>query len=693
MRSVQVYIEGQRLELFNDESIKINLSIQNIADISKQYADFTQTFSVPASPTNNAIFEHFYLNEVDATFDYNLKRNAYIEIDYSPFRSGKIQLNKATLKGTQAYSYAITFYGKLTNLMDIIKDFKLKDLPFNEYTHLYNGDEVLDRITDDVTNYDIRYPLITGSRYWSYDDGTTTDIKTTSGAVLYTELFPAISIDKVFTLIETQYDIDFQGTWRIDKRWKDCYLLLKKGKDFQYFTKAIDLLYNNIVVTAFDNLTVALFPINDTVIESKNRKLKDYYRTLDPYYNTTTQSFVSYFEWLYLQPDDTMSHRITMAISNADTTTKFYILVYENNILTNTFTHIGNGNIEVYYRESDTSFDTKKKINFKIKSNQADPSFNTEILSRYDFVRTESGEVLQGNLQATQPSQALNDDTFDVDNFIPDMTIKDFLAGVMKQFNLVFDPLLDEDNNAELVMRVEPLDTWYQRGGVIDITDYVDVSDIEIEATKLYKSISFEYQKSESLLNTEYRDTFNAEYGDLKYLFPYEGEEFKIQLPFENLLQTTFTGTDLQVGLLINKDFQGYDNKPILLYKYDLQACDFKFDKGASVVSVSNYIPFGQDLEYNGNDLTLHFNSENSTLLLEPILRTSFFNYYQGYLENLFDNKQRMVKVKAELPISLIQNLRLNDRLIINDKRFYINNIELELTSGKCNLELIYDFR
>ena len=45
----------------------------------------------------------------------------------------QIQLNKATLKDTQASSYAITFYGKLTNLIDILGDKKLKDLDFNEY--------------------------------------------------------------------------------------------------------------------------------------------------------------------------------------------------------------------------------------------------------------------------------------------------------------------------------------------------------------------------------------------------------------------------------------------------------------------------------------------------------------------------------------------------------------------------------
>jgi hypothetical protein len=683
MRSVQVYIEGQRLELFNDESIKINLSLQNISDISKQYADFTQTFSVPASPTNNAIFQHFYQNEVDSTFDYNKKKDAYIEIDYTPFRSGKIQLNKATLKGTQAYSYAITFYGKLTNLLDIIKDFKLKDLPFNEYTHAYNGDAVYNRITDDVTDYDIRYPLISGRRLWSYNDATTTDIKTTSGAIVYTELFPAISIDKIFTLINTQFDIDFTGVWRLDKRWKDCYLLLKKGKDFEYTTESIDLIYNSLSISVFQDLDLSL---------TENVSLLGYYSGLTPYYEVSSNSFTSRFADEYLISTDTMGHVINVDIAGGASNIKWFIEVYEDNVLISTPTRIGNGIIQVYNREWNGGGDTLRRIKLKIKANQTVASFTAYATSTYSLV-SDSGD-LQGNLLASHGTQALTGDTFDFTSFIPDMTIKDFMSGVMKQFNLVFDPLsMNEENSADLSLRVEPLDMWYQRGGLIDITDYVNIDEIEIEIPKLYKSIDFKYQKSESFLNRQYTDLFNTEYGDLKYIYPYDGEDFKIELPFENLLQTTFTSTDLQVGYILDKNFQGYDNKPILIYKYDKQTCDFKFDKGASTVTVSEYIPFGQDLEYNGENLALHFRSENSSLLLEPILRTSFFNYYQGYLENLFDNKQRMVKVKAELPISLIQGLKLNDRLLINDKRFYINNIEIELTSGKCNLELIYDFR
>ena len=61
MRTVQVYIEGQRLDLFDDEQINVTSTQQNVQDISKVFTDFSQSFSVPASVKNNEIFHHFYV--------------------------------------------------------------------------------------------------------------------------------------------------------------------------------------------------------------------------------------------------------------------------------------------------------------------------------------------------------------------------------------------------------------------------------------------------------------------------------------------------------------------------------------------------------------------------------------------------------------------------------------------------------
>ena len=73
MRTVQVYIEGQRLDLFDDESINVTSTQQNVQDISKVFSDFSQSFSVPASATNNAIFQHFYQNDVESEASFSEK--------------------------------------------------------------------------------------------------------------------------------------------------------------------------------------------------------------------------------------------------------------------------------------------------------------------------------------------------------------------------------------------------------------------------------------------------------------------------------------------------------------------------------------------------------------------------------------------------------------------------------------------
>ena len=47
MRQVQVYIEGNKLDLFQDEQINVTSKQQDINDISKVFSDYSQSFSVP----------------------------------------------------------------------------------------------------------------------------------------------------------------------------------------------------------------------------------------------------------------------------------------------------------------------------------------------------------------------------------------------------------------------------------------------------------------------------------------------------------------------------------------------------------------------------------------------------------------------------------------------------------------------
>ena len=56
MYTIELYIDGKRVDLFKDESVKLTDSIQNVRDIDKVFTAFSQTFSLPASKVNNQIF-------------------------------------------------------------------------------------------------------------------------------------------------------------------------------------------------------------------------------------------------------------------------------------------------------------------------------------------------------------------------------------------------------------------------------------------------------------------------------------------------------------------------------------------------------------------------------------------------------------------------------------------------------------
>jgi len=683
-RGVQIYIEGQRLDLFDDEKILINLTVQNLADISKSFTDFTQSFTIPASDRNNRIMQHFYENAVDATLDYGIRRSANIELDLAPFREGLMALEKSNLKNGKVESYTITFYGKLLSFKDLIKDDKLKVLNFNEYGFEYSGEAILDRIIDDVTDYDIRFPLISADRYWSYGDGNNTDITTVAGAIDYSELFPSISISKIITLIGTQYDIDFVGNFMNDERFVNCHLLLRNGDGFRVYT---------------ENITVDITNTEDEIIDNFSSLSLDWF----DHTNNTVLSAIPPMVVTGASGTTDIStiSRISISLTPSELLATYYIEVYEDGNLISTLSFMGAISSQVLYERTvpagdNTAFSNYKDISFKIKSTTvmtAAYNIQNETVQTAYFTNVGSYTgTAQIIMTGGSVSMSLST-TFDVNNYIPDMTINDFLTGVGKMFNLVFYPLTVLDSNATLTMLLEPLDDWYNRGAVIDVTKHIDVTDIQISQPQLYKEINFEFEKSDSLINQTYFEQFNANYGNFLYKYLYDGGTFNIKVPFENLLQTKFSETELQVGYLLNKSYQSYVNKPILLYKYPKQVCEFKFDVGATTEDVVEYIPFGQDLLYNGENLTLNFNSENSSLLLIPIFNTTFSNYYGQHLLNLYDNKQRLSTVKGVFPISLLTNLQLNDRLIIRDKRYIINSIQLELTSGDVTLELLNDLR
>jgi hypothetical protein len=661
-RKVQIYIEGERLELFEDEKISVTSSIQNVQDIAKTFTDLSQSFTVPASEHNNAIFKHFYENAIDDSYDYQVRRDARIEIDLIPFRTGKIQLEKANVKKGQAQSYSITFYGDLRTLQDYFGEDKLNTLDMSPYTHEYTGAEVKTRITSS-SSYDIRYPLISSDRVWSYGDNTNTDISKNSHHIHYYELFPAVRISKVFEAIETKYDIDFQGLFLNDKRFTNCYLWLKNKDTFAFYSdrKALDF-------TAVSQATgVGTAAILDTNVLKFKYDPANSIGSAVPGTLKQIQFYVSAFK-----------------VGGVDAlTSDVFIDVYQD------------GNLIATVSGDDAQYTGVVDWDY---------SLDTE----FSFVGRAEGDVIVGhwcelnlliNGSLTDDNGnfldyayvTVADNTFtkdlDISGNFPEMKISDFVSGVLKQFNLTCYGL------SSTIFQIEPLEDWYSKGRVIDVTKHIDIDSIDYERVKLYKKIGFKHLKSATILNTQFAANNNREYGDLEQVYNYDGGEYVIQLPFENLCHQKFTGTDLQVGYSLDKTLAPIIPQPILLYMNEQKTVSFYFNDGTSTTEITTYMPFGQDLIYNSSRYTLNFGQDNSTFFLEPIERNIFKVYYYNYLANLYSKKQRLVSCKGLFPTPILTSLKMNDRILIRDKRYIINEIKTETTTGDVDLVLLNDFR
>jgi hypothetical protein len=666
MRKVQLYIEGNRIELFNDEQIQVTSSIQNVQDISKTFTDFSQGFTVPASDVNNVFFEHWYNSDIDFTTDNNLRKDAYIEINLSTFRKGKVQLDGATLTNGKPSSYKLTFYGEGVTLKDTFGEDLLSDLDYTSYAHDFTSAEVLARIEDANNTYDVKYPLITSNRIWEYqavppnaplpnwlvNTLTQNDIHTNSGAINKAELFPALRVSKIFEEIQNKYGITFQGAFLQDERFTDLFLWYKGKEVLVQYSLAQNLVADTITPT-FTN-----YDLTNTYTAATN--------------TIQMQELAG-----------VITHRLIYEVTSTTTSQNYIIDVYQNGNLYNTIEDSGTGTYTLDIINQTTGLDVLYTFNIRTQGANV---VNSELRYEVDYIT--AGSVNTDYLTVVYDPLTLNL-MIDLAANAPVMKIADFFAGILKVFNMTVYSITDGE------YWVEPLDDWYSKGAVIDVSEYVDVNTIEHARMPLYKKISFKYQDSECFLNKNFSQTFNKAYGDTTYQYNYDGGEFTVEVPFENLLQQKFNGTQvLQVGYSLNSEYTPYIPKPVLLYQYRNQECDFKWaNDGGGHSTVIDYTPFGQDLLYNNTDYTLNFAPETSTILDYPVQNTLFANYYFSYLYNLYNLKQRLVSVKAKLPVSLLTGLQLNDRLVIRDRRYIINEMKTNLTTGDADLQLILDFR
>lgn len=645
-------INYQKVDLFKDENIEINLTSKNISDISKIFAEFTQGFTVPASPNNNRIFNYWFDADVDSgLFNANKRINAYIEINSLPFKYGSIQLDTCKLKSGQVSSYGLTFFNKVVNLSDSFGDLELKDLDLSALDHSYNKTDVTSAMySDSIHSGDIYYPMITSTKNINYGDGSDNDIIDSGNTIKFTDFKPAIRLIKIIEAIEAKFNIEF-------------------SRDF--FDRSV--FYNLFMWLHKDSKGVDVTGQRQKIDFTNKGDLEDYagitVNLADDYLITDVSQ--AYYDKM------TVSIKITPSTG------------YEN---------------VPYVLECDVDGELFSRINekkgttwssFITKKGTQQHTFHVNTTQEFKF-QTELRITIIGLSYkfALFPEQTVVGN-ISISKNMPTLKLKDFFSSLINQFNLIIVPKTSN------IFYVDTLDNWYNNGDTFDITKYVDIDEISIKRPDVKKLIEFKYQEAGAVLGKQFLDNNGIGYGDLKAKYDdIAGSDLKIESQFENLLFERLQNetivpnviSNLHLGSSIDLKLEPYSGKPYMFYKNGL------VNLGTNIyvdgIAFENIFLTATEDNYNFNQITnsLNFSSEISTYFLTIVNSSLYSNFWENYISDLYNSKTRVLNLKAKLPISILYKLSLNDKLIINKRKYKISNLKINLINGDADLEIFTDY-
>lgn len=671
---LSLYIGNNKIDLFEDESIELKSSVQDVNDITKNTTDFTKNFKVPASSNNNRTFKHYYDASIENTFDARTKVDARLELDNIVFRYGKASLLSVDVKYGKPSAYSLVFYGNLVNLKDKVKDDYLSVIDLSAYDHEFSAINVKTGLTSSLFSGSIVYPLMAKKRYYydsSASDHTDTDTITNIAyhashgnehGVRFSELKPSIKLIRIIEAIESKYEIEFSRDFFGKNEFDKIYMWLNTdtSKSVEKFTEVIDFDGGN---TTYVNLT-----------------------TNTGTFNTLVSSVPAWF-----------LHDLT--VIPTDDNIDYTVRVYLNGELFGEYENSGESVVSLTSQAMGIS-------SFGINNNY---TMYYEIVAPANFVYSAGWDNTRTTVFGTETtlltttSTSIITNDFRISPNLPRIKVIDFLKGLFQMFKLVV-----VQKNPRAPIYVNTLIDYYAEGVVYDLTNYIDSSSHTVERAKLLSQITYKFKEPKTILNEQFELNTGLGYGDEQAILETEdgetldGGSLEISLPFEQVVYERLTNqedgvvTNIQYGAIINSEMEAENIAPHLHYSVNINigSDNVSFldeDNNSSSLGVLN-IP-SHTITLNEPQHSLIFGSELSTFNQELIYNTLYKRYHSDFISSIFNIKRRTFKYTAyNLPYRYLMSLDLNDIIKIKEEYYRINSFSPNLLTGKVSFELINSF-
>ena len=684
MQKLQLYIQGTRMDMFDDESVSITDTIKNIKDVSKIFTEFTRTFNLPASKANNKIFKHYYNFNIQDGYDARVRVPAQIDLNFLPYKKGYIKLEGVSLKNNKPHTYKITFFGNTISLKEKFGEDKLQDLDWlDNFNTTSSGDKLLfesvmykdfmqfqKNVTVDSVTYlqPVQIPLLTHSQRLYYNSGTHTEADGNlywhGGAhyhgIKWNELKYALKVPYIIKAIEEKYGLTFSTDFfnASNTSWENLYMWLHRAKgqvtsagQVTEYTYYVDDWGTSAGFETSMSSTGAL-TINTGVFFPEARL------------SLTTASAQEYSYTIYYY--GTAQHTRTGIVGNSS-------LLIDPAPLGTPIT------VSITTTAAMTFTDIEWEIDGEV---QGDPPFT-------DTYNTGTVNV---------PEQF----EFKITQQIPEMKVIDFMTGLFQMFNLV--AYVEDD-----VIVVKTLDNFYTGGTSYDISQYLDVRSSEIDAALPFREVTYGYEGTDTFLAAQHSQLFAKDWGkeefrnDVSTVF--SGDIHKYVIPFEHMKYEriingdTGLNTSFHWGWCVDDNQESYIGKPILFYLQRSGVFSYSFvsevdENNVGIAHSQNFYhwrPCNSNMNVGtfANQPSLNFYQEVDEWQRENNPNTLFNNYHRTYISSVFDKSRRISKFTAFLPQRILINMTLADRFVINSQSYKINSITTNLLTGESKLELL----
>ncbi len=672
---LEIFVEGQRLDVFDYESVTIKQSVKDLKNIDKIFTPFSQSFTVPASKSNNKVLKHYYNSSIIGGFDARKYASAELKINGEYFEDGNIALESVKMRDGYAESYTLRFYGRLTELSKQIGEDYLHQLDFTSYDIPSADLDMANRLTAPLNvsgGVDVAFFLSSKNNRFIYH-GTQSNYAETEGwqnvknvayvnstranayGIVDEDVSGSIRVKSIIEQIEEKYPIKFDGltdsiSGLSDKSYiSDYRLVLNKAsrtKEDEVIITSVDTIPNTTLSNSsaeYPEFAGLIYEVSDnqnirvTALGTSQHKVSTELDTI--YRRAAGRSIEQRYQLRYRVSSNASNYKLRALINGEtliETGKESESSSLDSNPTETDPTVISGNDMRQYSSAGNdkrinlwNNYGVEPVINFEIETNES-ANFTIEYrvvqLRRNHFVEGYSSQTI------TQSTSSTGGDGYSVGKNMPKIKVKEFITTLFKQFNIV--ATVKKDDTYGNLVECKHYDHFINSGNEFDITEYTDISDSTIKPTTNYNSIEFKVNKPKSAMEVAFDRVNNRQYGALSYELN-EGEDNIKGVPFEFKLKTHKVPyerlDDLSDGSLsgvqyaqfTDLDSQNVDMGVTFTYLAESVGDSVSYDNGTSVQQVYN--PISPVSYYSIYEKIYPGNSSSEVKLNQSVLVGDFF--------------------------------------------------------------------